>query len=242
MATQAFEPMSVGQILDRAFKLYKQNFVRFVAIVAVVAVPVGLVQIAFQQVTFREVAATANGSYEISADDGPGPARVQVRQIGASNAGLLGAGIFGGLGLVFLAVLANNLSSGALMKSISESYLGNEVTVGQAYQYVLPRLGSMIWASILVGVVVVLGFLLLVVPGVIFSLWFALTVQIVVLERLAASKGMSRSRALTSGNLGKVFRNRSQIIFKQVTKLSGAMVVGAIHHALWTTRMSSFNA
>jgi hypothetical protein len=106
---------------------------------------------------------------------------------------------------VIAAILGNMLCQGALTKSVSEFYLGNEITVGQAYKFVLPKLLTLIGAGFLVSLIVFLGFIMCIVPGVIFSLWFALTTPSIIVENLRATKGMSRSKALASGNLGKVF-------------------------------------
>lgn len=38
-----FYPMSIGQILDNTFRLYKMNFIRFIAIVAVVKIPLFII-------------------------------------------------------------------------------------------------------------------------------------------------------------------------------------------------------
>jgi len=171
MTTQQFEPMSSGQILDRVFRLYKGNFVRFIAIVAIIKVPLALLTM------------------------------IWLVTGGLSTIGL----IVGPLALAFLGIVGQSLCSGALMKSVSESYLGNEVTVSESYRFILPKLGTLVWASILVGLIVAVGFLLLVVPGVIFMLWYYLAIPAIVLEGLKARRGMGRSRLLVKGNLGKVF-------------------------------------
>ena len=106
---------------------------------------------------------------------------------------------------VLLTMVAQQLCNGALIKSVSESYLGNEVTVGQAYRFVLPKILTLIVASLVVGIVVGIGMLLCIVPGIIFGLWFALTIQAIVVEDLKAFKGMGRSKWLASGNLGRIF-------------------------------------
>ena len=67
------------------------------------------------------------------------------------------------------------LCQAALIKNISELYLGREATVGQSYRYVIPKLLTLIGAGILVTLVVSMGYILLIVPGVIFTLWLALT-------------------------------------------------------------------
>jgi hypothetical protein len=97
------------------------------------------------------------------------------------------------------------LSQAALIKSVSETYLGREITIGQAYRFALPKALTLIVATICVGLVVGLGFLLFVVPGVIFSLWFFLTTPAIVVENHSATRGMSRSKTLAAGNLGKIF-------------------------------------
>ena len=53
--------------------------------------------------------------------------------------------------------------------------------------------------------IVAAGFILLIVPGVIFSLIYAITIPAIVLEGVKARQGMGRSRSLVKGNLGKVF-------------------------------------
>ena len=176
MEMQQFEPMSTGQILDKTFRLYKSNFVRFLAVVAVIQVPLGLIAMLLQSVMLQS----------------PGESAAVFALIG-------------GLVLVFFAVVGRNLCNGALMKSVSESYLGKEATVSEAYRFVLPKLGTLIWASILVALIVAAGFILLIVPGVIFSLIYAITIPAIVLEGVKARQGMGRSRSLVKGNLGKVF-------------------------------------
>jgi hypothetical protein len=205
LSTQQFEPMSIGQILDQTFRLYRKNFVRFITIVAVAYVPIGLITAVGQSMTTKGTMSVQTHSTQRG-----GPIRVygstasseQVVNVNPSKA--IAGGLLTIVGAI-LSLFAYNLCTGALIKSISESYLGNDISVGDAYRFVFGRLGAIIGATILVGFVVGLGFLLLIVPGIIFSLWYALTTQVVVLEKLKASQAMSRSKALASGNLGKIF-------------------------------------
>jgi hypothetical protein len=192
MRAHDFEPMSIGGILDRTFEIYRENFIRFVTIVAVIQVPIGLLMVVSRSGFQRGVPVRQTSDYRQSNQEEHDPA---VALFGAAS--MMVAGIIGMFGQV--------LCRGALTKSVSEFYLGNEVSVGQAYQFVLPKFPTLICAGIFVVLVVYLGMLLLVVPGVIFGLWFALTTPAIVVENLKATKAMSRSRALVSGNLGKIF-------------------------------------
>lgn len=176
---QQFEPMSVGRILDRAFRLYKQNLVRFLAIAAVIQVPLGLLNLVPQYFFV----------WRGSAPAGPPGA----------------AGIAGILVGVLVAWLAGALCNAALIKSISESYLGNEVSVGEAYGFVLPRILTVMAVGLLTGLIISVGFALCVVPGIIFALWLVLTTQAVVVEDAGVFEALKRSKSLVAGNLGKVF-------------------------------------
>ncbi len=204
MDPQQFEPMSIGRILDRTFTIYRNNFVRFITIVALIQVPIALLSL-------LSVSLISGGVYEETGESsefvvsqetiGPEPQFETVDGPAASPVAIMCTAVLAG----FLVFLGNMLAQAALTKSVSESYLNREITVGQAYRFVLPKALILIGASLLVGLVVGVGFLLLVVPGVIFSLWFYLTVPCIVVEDCGVTAGMSRSRALVSGNLGKVF-------------------------------------
>lgn len=181
MARPQFEPMSVGQILDRTFVLYKNNFARFIAIVAIVQVPASLLMILVRDVLPQ---------LAISADADP--------------LSLLLPTMIGLMLLLLLTALAQQLSIGALAKCVSESYLGNEATVGQVYRFVWPKLWRLFGVSLLVGLIQFAGFMLLIVPGVIFSVWFILTSQTIVIEDRGAIEAMGRSKALVKANFWRI--------------------------------------
>lgn len=204
METIAFEPMSVGRIFDRAFVIYRNNFVRFVTIVALIQVPLGLLTIAagswaetrtahqptlFERVMNRPQTRSAARPNEMS-------------NARAEEPNLLA--LFGKLFARLLEIVGVVLCQAALIKSVSESYLGHEITVGQAYRFILPRAGTLGGAALAVGLVTGLGFILCIVPGIIFSLWFSLTTPAIVMEGHGAGAGMTRSKALVAGNLDKV--------------------------------------
>lgn len=179
MARLLFEPMSVGQILDRAFVLYRHNFARFIAIVAIVQVPVNLLMVVVRRILPQLAAGTATSAPE-----------------------LFLLSMFGLLLLLVLMIPAQQLSIGALAKCVSESYLGNEATVGQVYRFVWPKLWRLLGATLLVLLIVIPSCLFLV-PGVMFYVWFMLTSQTIVIEDHGAIEGMTRSKSLIEGNFWK---------------------------------------
>lgn len=187
MTTIQFEPMSVGGILDTAFRLYRAKFARFLAITAIIQVPLQLLLIVLMAILMQ----VAVESQEPGAEE---PAQAYLIALGLMT-----------IPYVLLSMIAQQLTSAALLKGVSETYLGRDVSVGEAYRFVLPKLWTLIAAALLVGLVTGLGYMLCIVPGVIFSLWYALTTPAIVVENLRATSGMSRSKSLASGNLGKIF-------------------------------------
>lgn len=55
-------------------------------------------------------------------------------------------------------------------------------------------------ASLVSGVVVLLGYVLLIIPGIIFTVWFAFTHLIAILENESPIESMKKSKALSQGN------------------------------------------
>ena len=55
-------PRSVGELLDQAIRLYRQNFLKFIGIVAVVQIPIGLLQLVASLITFNGFFELADGS------------------------------------------------------------------------------------------------------------------------------------------------------------------------------------
>ncbi len=105
---------------------------------------------------------------------------------------------------VFIIVLLP-LCGAALVQNISASYLGEVLTASRSYARAAPRLLGLIATQVLVFLATMAGYLLCVVPGIIFSLWFLLVVPVVMLERRFGPSAIGRSRELMQGNLGKGF-------------------------------------
>ncbi|MGH3042199.1 MAG: hypothetical protein ACRDNG_10780 [Gaiellaceae bacterium] len=70
---------------------------------------------------------------------------------------------------------------------------------------VLPYAGTLFLVWILYTAGLTVGFLLFIVPGVVFSVWWALVVPIVVLERKGVHASFGRSRQLVTGRGRTVF-------------------------------------
>ncbi len=104
--------------------------------------------------------------------------------------------ILAALGIHFLLY---GLSGGAVTIAVSKRYLGERITVGKAYRAAFKKLGSILRARFTAGILIFLGFLLLIVPGIMLAISFCLITPVIMLEGLPAVESRDRSRTLVKG-------------------------------------------
>src|SRR5437762_2862413 len=107
--------------------------------------------------------------------------------------------------IILWASLALPIATGAGTYAISERYLGNEVTIGQALNRAVKSLWTLSVAQFAVVLWVFIGFVLLIVPGILWSLSYALVVPVVLVEGRKATPSLRRSWELVKDNRWKVF-------------------------------------
>jgi uncharacterized membrane protein len=115
--------------------------------------------------------------------------------------GVFVVGIIGGIvGLALSALVQGAIAKATLAEDEGrKASFGECVTIG--LRYALP----LILVGLLTGLGVMLGMLLLVVPGIILMLMWAVAAPVVVAEKAGVIEAMSRSRTLTKGARWKIF-------------------------------------
>jgi hypothetical protein len=101
--------------------------------------------------------------------------------------------------LLLVIVQAGALSAGAL-----EHLAGRRAAAGAMIGRALRLAGPLLASNLLALLAIWIGFILLIVPGVILTLMFSLMVPIVVAEALPWTRVMGRSRSLTKGHRWKL--------------------------------------
>jgi hypothetical protein len=115
--------------------------------------------------------------------------------------GWVGAVIGGLLGIVGVFWL-----QGALTEAVADVRDGRaDLSLADTFRRVQPRLWSIVGAGILAGLGIVLGLILLIVPGLVLLTWWSLIVPAIVLEGKPAMESFGRSRELVRGNGWNVF-------------------------------------
>ncbi len=181
---QEFRPMSIPDILDTTFRLYRERFVTFLLIALIVHVPYSLLTTFILPAEAQVAAASLV----------PGVRPQPQIDFSAFLPGILATFTF--------AVIFMPLCHAALTHNISAAYLGKELSAGESYKRGAPRLAGLIWTLFLAWLVIYMGFCL-VVAWILFMIWFYVVTPVVVLEGVTGPAALGRSRELVRGNLGK---------------------------------------
>ena len=104
-----------------------------------------------------------------------------------------------------LSAVLGIIASGAYAPVVREAVAGQTLTIGQAFGHAYHRFWSLLGAGIVIVIVVFLGLVAFVVPGVILATWYAYTAPAIMLENKGALEGMSASKAFGRDKKGNTF-------------------------------------
>jgi len=183
-------PMGIGDILDETFRLYRENFVLFLAIVAIIEVPAQIINLLITLSVPIPATVTSSGSLTTA----------QVNDLVNATATRTGLTSLTTLVTAF----ATAIMTAALAVAISNRYLDRTATVGESYRATLNRLGSLLVAIVWTGFrLILLAIACVVIIGIPFLIYFAvawsLLSQVVMLENVSGGSASARSRELIRG-------------------------------------------
>ncbi|MFZ3266257.1 MAG: glycerophosphoryl diester phosphodiesterase membrane domain-containing protein [Terriglobales bacterium] len=168
-------PLTLGELLDRCFFLYRKNFLLFSGIMALpylVLLAFQLAGIGFQ--TWRSTAGVA-------------------------------VSVLWTLATLVLTLGVTAASQGATVIAVSHLHLDQPTSIMESFAGIKGRILYLALIMIGYGIGVGVGFVLLIVPGIILALMWALTIPVAVLEDKGLRDSVNRSAELTKGSRGRVF-------------------------------------
>lgn len=180
--------LGVSAILDQSFKLIQENFKLLAGITVPLVIPFALIQGFAAMVAAPQL-----------------PQNPNREAMEAYYRAMLGMAVYTVPLFLIFAYIVVPITNAAMLYAISRVYLAQPTTVGQSFRFAISRILPLMWTWILTGLVVLGGMVLCVVPGIIFSFWYALVTQVLVLEGLSGWEAMKRSKALMKGNMGNLF-------------------------------------
>jgi len=215
----------LGDILSAAFDVYKANAAKLIMIVAIVVVPLSFISALITGVIFapkKTTTPTILGDITF----------IEPRSIWILALSTLAT-------VMITWVIAAMLQA-ALMRGAALATLGDPVDVEASYKYGFRRLGSVILISLLIGLVVAAGFLLIIIPilgWIAAAVWavfagtmLAVAIPVLVVENRRGTEAMSRSWELVKGHFWHVL---GVIVVASILAGIVAGIIGAIGGSNW---------
>ncbi len=141
-ALHKLRPLRLGELLDQAIRLYRQNFLTFIGIIALVYVPLTVLQ------TIASILATSS----------------TLR--GLTNGDLLASNLVPLMGWLFTLVLGfaqfilvQGIATGALTRAVADNYLGKKTGILDAYRGIGKAWPSLLGALLFLILVIIVAFL-----------------------------------------------------------------------------------
>lgn len=130
-------------------------------------------------------------------------------------------------GLIFTPI-----STGAVTYAVFQRMRGRATEVGESLRVGLSQLGSVLGVAILQGLAAGVGFLLCVIPGILFLVMYSVAVPVAIEERPGIGASMSRSADLTDGHRRDVFFVLAVLFLLSFGLGAVAGIVGLVNKAV----------
>ena len=181
--------LSLGEVITKTFELYRKNFMTYLVLFLVIEAVFALLSAAVVQVVNLPSLGTNPTS----------------QQVASWVSGSLGTLIVAGLALLILAVVVFPIAEGATIKMASDEIQNRTPQIMTAVSFAASKLLSMWALGILLSVIVFIGFIALIIPGIILAIMFSLVLPALLIENTGVLGSMNRSRELVSHRWLKTF-------------------------------------
>ncbi|MCL5319218.1 MAG: hypothetical protein M1503_13315 [Thaumarchaeota archaeon] len=177
---------SVAEMMSNVFSIYSAHF----AEVAIPFILAGLVSGFFSYTTYTliPVNGMANGYSDPS---------VIMESIGRL---ILSVFFF-----ALVSMVVYMIAGGMVVSYTSDVIETGKGSVQKSFDETIARFPSLIAVSLVTSLLIGVGFILLIAPGVILAVIFSLTIPVVMIERRGALESLSRSQRLVDGHWKKTF-------------------------------------
>jgi hypothetical protein len=185
----ALPPRSLGDILSTAFEVYKANAAKLIGIVAIVVVPLALIESLITKVVF---------------------ARDCVVLSGVTVSGKICEPVSGFAVLIVVVVgiivpfVMSFVIQAAIARAAGQATVGDPIDAEASYRWGFGHFGAVLLISLLAGLAILGGLILFIIPGLIIAVFLTVVIPSLVFENQRGSAALSRSWNLVKGNFWHV--------------------------------------
>ena len=181
--------LTIGEMVSKTFDLYRVNFVKYLIVFLAVEIIIGVLTTLLRSAIVLPTL----------------PASATSQDVLNWLPGFLTA-LFYLIALSSLISLAfTPVAVGSAIKLSSQEIEKGQADLGASFRFAMSKL-VWLWAlSLIVGVIIFLGFFALLVPGIILAIMFSLATPALLIENKGVLESMGRSRKLVDHRWGKTF-------------------------------------
>ncbi len=199
-------PLGVFDTVRAALGLYGADAVKLWQAVALVVIPVQALVFVLRAITVPGGSIQRNSKIYIPS---------------GSGGGFVGVSLLADL----LAALALLVSLGAMYRILLGRHLHHPADLVTSFSFALERVLPLLWVSILTGVIVAIGFILVIIPGIYLLISFVIAVPVLMAEDQRGLNALRRSRELVSQHWWHVL---GAIIIAAIVAFVGELVIGVV--------------
>jgi hypothetical protein len=187
--------LTIGEIVSQTFAIYSQKFTQYLIPFLIAGAITGLftmaIGYAIKTPTLTQLP--------------PNPTTEQIAEWMSQLASYLSAV----LAIAFLTGIIGWII-GQITQGISVKFTADTLEKGQAnlqtsFNYTITKLLSLLAVSIITGILIIVGLIAFIIPGIILAIMFSLVVPTIIIENTGALESLSRSRRLVSHRWLKTF-------------------------------------
>jgi len=205
--------LGIGEVVSKTLELYQREFMKYFILFLIVEAIYGLVLTAVQHAIQQVAAAPAL------------PANPTMQQVTNWLGTYIGPALATGAATLLIALVFYPVIYGSAVKMASDQIKSGHVDIETAVRFGASKLIWMWILGLVVGIIVFIGFVALIIPGIILSIMFVLVLPVLLIENTGVLGTMNRSRELVGHRWLKTFG--TFLVFVIVIGIAAA-IAGAI--------------
>lgn len=182
--------LTIGEIITQTFALYSERFTQYLIPFLIAGAITGMFTIAVNYAITIPATLPPTATLEEILNWLPG-------YLSAVLAIAFLTGIIGWI--------IGYIAEGIAIKFASDTLEKGQASLQASFNFTISRLLSLLAVSIITGILIAIGLIAFVVPGIILAIMFSLVVPAIIIENIGALESLSRSRLLVSHRWLKTF-------------------------------------
>jgi hypothetical protein len=201
--TGQHQPLGVGGVVSTAFGLYRQQAANLWSIVGLIVIPAQVVVWLIIRLSLNGGTTFASGG-TVYTSDSTAPSTIAV---------------------IVFGFLSGIVCIGALSRCLLDAYTGHPTDWRKSLAFAAERLAPLVWLALISAVLLTIGFVLLIIPGIYLTVVWVVAVPVLMFEGIGGYGALRRSRELVTGRWWATF---GALLIGLICIIVAGIVVGAI--------------